>query len=147
MQDQMIALLGRMLGPTRARTAVQFLQFGVVGTIGFVVDTAVLYAGLALGLGLYGGRAISYLAAATCTWALNRAWTFRTAEQAPAAQQWAVFVLVNMLGFAFNYGTYAVLVASVPFVAAHPVLGVAAGSLAGMIGNFVLSRRYVFKAA
>ena len=146
MQDRLIAPLGRMLGPTRARMAVQFLQFGVVGTIGFVVDTAVLYAGLALGLGLYGGRGVSYLAAATTTWALNRAWTFRAAHQAPAARQWAVFVLVSLLGFACNYGTYAVLVASVPFVAAHPVLGVAAGSLAGMVGNFVLSRRYVFKA-
>jgi len=125
----------------------QFLQFGVVGTLGFMVDTAVLYAGLAMGLGLYGGRAMSYLVAASTTWALNRAWTFRTAERAPAARQWAVFVLVNLLGFACNYGTYAVLVASLPFVAAHPVLGVAAGSLAGMVGNFVLSRRYVFKAA
>jgi len=140
-----LPLLERVLGPARARLALQFLQFGVVGTIGFVVDTAVLYGGLALGLGLYGGRALSYVAAATTTWALNRAWTFRSADQAPAARQWAVFVLVNLLGFACNYGTYALLVAGVPFVAAHPVLGVAAGSLAGMVGNFVLSRRYVFR--
>jgi putative flippase GtrA len=142
-----LPLLERFLGPARARLALQFLQFGVVGTIGFVVDTAVLYGGLALGLGLYGGRALSYLAAATTTWALNRAWTFRSADQAPAARQWAVFVLVNLLGFACNYGTYALLVAFVPLVAAHPVLGVAAGSLAGMVGNFVLSRRYVFRNA
>jgi len=140
-------LLERFLGPARARLALQFLQFGMVGTIGFVVDTAVLYAGLALGLGLYGGRALSYVAAATTTWALNRAWTFRAADRTPAARQWAVFVLVNLLGFACNYGTYAVLVASLPVVAAHPVLGVAAGSLAGMVGNFVLSRRYVFRNA
>jgi len=140
-------LLERFLGPARARLALQFLQFGMVGTIGFVVDTAVLYAGLALGLGLYGGRALSYVAAATTTWALNRAWTFRAADRTPAARQWAVFVLVNLLGFACNYGTYAVLVASMPVVAAHPVLGVAAGSLAGMAGNFVLSRRYVFRNA
>ncbi len=140
-------LLERFLGPVRARLALQFLQFGMVGTIGFVVDTAVLYAGLALGLGLYGGRALSYVVAATTTWALNRAWTFRAADRTPAARQWAVFVLVNLLGFACNYGTYAVLVASLPVVAAHPVLGVAAGSLAGMVGNFVLSRRYVFRNA
>jgi len=140
-------LLVRFLGPARARLAMQFLQFGVVGTIGFLVDTAVLYAGLALGLGLYGGRAVSYLAAATTTWALNRAWTFRTADRAAPARQWAVFLAVNLLGFACNYGTYALLVAGVPLVAANPVLGVAAGSLAGMVGNFVLSRRYVFRNA
>lgn len=140
------ALIAR-LGPERRAGVMQFLRFGVVGTAGFVVDTAVLYAGLALGLGLYSGRAISYLAAATTTWALNRAWTFRTASHVPMARQWALFLLVNLIGFACNYGTYALLVAGVPLVAAHPVLGVAAGALAGMVGNFWLSRRFVFNAA
>jgi putative flippase GtrA len=118
----------------------------VVGTIGFVVDTTVLYAGLALGLGLYGGRAVSYLVAATTTWALNRLWTFRGRGDGPVHQQWALFLLVNLIGFAMNYGTYAALIEFVPMVAAHPVLGVAAGAIAGMFGNFVLSRQLVFRA-
>lgn len=140
--------LAAVLGPERSRTAAQFGRFGVVGTVGFVVDTATLYAALALGLGLYSGRAVSYLVAATTTWALNRAWTFSdSARDAGAARQWALFLLVNLVGFAFNYGTYAALVAFVPLVAAHPVIGVAAGALAGMVGNFVLSRRLVFRAA
>ena len=133
------------LGPERFQLLMEFLRFGVVGTIGFVVDTAVLYAGLAIGLGLYGGRAVSYLAAATTTWALNRLWTFRGRGDGPLHQQWALFLLVNLLGFAMNYGTYAALIAFVPMVAAHPVLGVAAGALAGMFGNFVLSRQLVFR--
>ena len=54
--------------------------------------------------------------------------------------------MVNLVGFAMNYGTYAALIAFVPMVAAHPVLGVAAGAIAGMFGNFVLSRRLVFHA-
>jgi hypothetical protein len=46
-----------MIGAARFGVLVEFLRFGVVGTIGFVVDTAVLYAGLALGLGfMAGGR-------------------------------------------------------------------------------------------
>lgn len=143
------ALIAR-LGPERSQGLLQFLRFGVVGTVGFLVDTAVLYAGLALGLGLYSGRAVSYLAAATTTWALNRAWTFRDAGReagrAQVARQWALFLAVNLVGFACNYGTYAALIAFVPLVAAHPVLGVAAGALAGMVGNFWLSRRFVFKA-
>jgi putative flippase GtrA len=125
----------------------QFLRFGVVGTIGFLVDTAVLYGALAVGFGLYGGRAISYLVAASTTWALNRAWTFRGQGEGPALRQWAVFLLVNLVGFACNYGTYAALVATVSFVAQHPVLGVAAGSIAGLTGNFLLSRRFVFGGA
>jgi putative flippase GtrA len=134
------------LGPARFHLLMEFLRFGVVGTIGFVVDTAVLYAGLAVGLGLYGGRALSYLVAASTTWALNRLWTFRGRGDGSAHRQWALFLVVNLVGFAMNYGTYAVLIAFVPMVAAHPVLGVAAGALAGMFGNFVLSRRLVFRA-
>jgi putative flippase GtrA len=61
-------------------------------------------------------------------------------------RQWALFLALNLIGFACNYGTYAALVAGVPLVARNPVLGVAAGSLAGMIGNFLLSRRFVFGA-
>lgn len=124
----------------------QFLRFGVVGTVGFVVDSAVLLGMMAAGLGPYGGRIVSYLVAASTTFALNRAWTFRTARRdAPVAAQWGRFVLLNLAGFAANYGTYAALVAGVPLVAANPVLGVAAGSLAGMFINFGLSRRFVFQ--
>lgn len=148
MSDQAIASrLVKLIGRDRTRTLLQFLRFGVVGTVGFVVDTAVLYAGLAAGLGLYGGRALSYLVAASTTWALNRAWTFRGQGEGPAMRQWALFVVLNLVGFAFNYGTYAALVASVALVAQHPVIGVAAGSLAGMMGNFLLSRRFVFGGA
>jgi len=129
------------------RLAGQFLRFGVVGTGGFLVDTALLYAALAAGAGLYGGRVLSYVGAASFTFALNRAWTFRGARHAHAGRQWALFLLVNLIGFALNYGTYAILVALVPVVAAHPVLGVAAGSVAGLGGNFLASRRFVFRGA
>jgi putative flippase GtrA len=143
--DRLADRTADLIGASRWATAVQFLRFGVVGTIGFMVDTAVLYGGLALGLGLYSGRAVSYLAAVTTTWALNRAWTFRGRSSGPVAREWALFALLNLVGFACNYGTYAALVAFVPLVAANPVIGVAAGSLAGMFGNFLLSRRYVFR--
>lgn len=124
----------------------QFLRFGVVGTVGFLVDATVLLGMLALGLGPYGGRVVSYLAAASTTFALNRAWTFSSANRdAPVAAQWGRFVLLNLVGFCANYGTYAALIATVPLVAQYPVLGVAAGSLAGMFINFGLSRQFVFR--
>src|SRR3954469_10325600 len=53
------------LGPDRVRLAIELLRFGVVGVVGFVVDAAVLIAGIALGLGPWFGRALSYLVAAT----------------------------------------------------------------------------------
>jgi len=124
----------------------EIFRFGVVGTVGFIADAAVLTMGLYAGTGPWIGRVLSYLAAATVTFGLNRAWTFRTADRSrPMAHDWSLFLLVNLVGFACNYGAYAALIAGVPLVRELPVLGVAAGSLAGMIGNFLLSRRYVFR--
>ncbi len=133
------------LGPDQMRLAGEFLRFGVVGVAGFVVDATVLTCALAMDLGPWIGRALSYLAAASTTFALNRAWTFRGARPgARPVRQWALFLLVNLVGFASNYGTYAALISTVPFVARNPVVGVAAGSLAGLMGNFLLARRFVF---
>ena len=50
--DRIDRLLTRLLGPRLAALAWEFLRFGTVGTIGFIVDTAVLYGALALGAGL-----------------------------------------------------------------------------------------------
>ena len=127
--------------------ATEFLRFGVVGTAGFVVDAVVLMGAIALGAGPWLGRVVSYIAAATATYLLNRAWTFRAAERGARVRQWALFLAVNLVGFACNYGTYAVLIASSALVARNPVLGVAAGSLAGLVWNFMLVRRYVFRQA
>ena len=139
--------LSNRLSPAQAKLLAELLRFGVVGTVGFLVDTLTLYLALALGAGLYGGRVLSYLTAASANWILNRAWTFRQADRSQPGRQWLLFLLVNLLGFALNYGTYALLVRHWPMAAAYPVIAVAAGSIAGLTGNFVLSRRFVFKAS
>ncbi len=126
-------------------TTKQFLRFGIVGVGGLIVDTAVLYTALyGLGFGLYAGRVVSYLAAATFTWACNRRFTFTHADPAPAFVQWLKFLLANGIGAVVNYATYAALVTWVPLVAEYPVIGVAAGSIAGLAFNFTASKRWVF---
>ena len=120
----------KYLSAAHRRLVGEIVRFGVVGVAGFVVDAGVLTLGLRAGTGLWIGRMISYVAAATVTFGLNRAWTFRTADRSrPVARDWSVFLLVNLVGFACNYGTYAALIASVPLVRELPVLGVAAGAL------------------
>jgi putative flippase GtrA len=82
----------------------QFLSFAVVGVAGFIVDTIALYAALGLGLGLYGGRAVSFLVAATFTWAMNRRFTFPARDRERPARQWLKFLAANSLGAVVNYG-------------------------------------------
>jgi putative flippase GtrA len=123
---------------------VQFLMFGTVGTLGFLVDTAVVYA-LRGAVGLYWAGVCSFLVAATCTWACNRAWTFRGRGSGPAHRQWAHFVAVNSLGFVLNRGAYFLLVASFAVCARQPILATAAGAVTGMFLNFTLSLRLIFR--
>ena len=126
--------------------ACQFLRFSIIGVVGFVVDAATLtLVTKGLGLGLYVGRVISFLVAATATWALNRRFTFITVDTRPLVVQWLRFVSANAIGGAANYATYAVLVSLVPFVTAQPVWGVAAGSFAGLIFNFTINKFWVFR--
>ena len=113
--------------------------------MGFLVDTAVVYA-TARPLGLYGAGAFAYAVAVTTTWWLNRVWTFRESNASgPMHRQWLRFVVANMPGLCLNLGAYFTLVAAVPLCARFPVIAVAAGAVAGMTANFILSRRMVFQ--
>jgi putative flippase GtrA len=127
----------------------QFVRFGLVGAAGFLVDSAVLMLMLKVAhTGLYSSRVVSFLAAATFTWAANRVFTFRTVAgtDESAVAQWMRFVTVNALGGVVNFGSYALVVSQLAVGAKWPVIGVAVGSLTGMLFNFVLSRKLVFRA-
>jgi putative flippase GtrA len=124
----------------------QIVAFSAVGVMAFFVDAAVLYAGIALGLGLVGGRVVSYLAAVTVSWALNRYYTFSACSPQPLLAQWARFAFTQLSGATLNLGTYYLLLAIAhPVVVRWPVLAVAAGSLAGLSINFIVARLYVFR--
>jgi putative flippase GtrA len=124
-----------------------FIRFGAVGVIGFAADATILALGLSLGMGFYWGRACSYVAAASCTWAVNRSWTFHD-KSSRRARQWAQFLAANSVGGAVNYSVYALIVSHLggafPVL---PLLAVAAGSICGLAVNFFLSRHLVFARA
>jgi putative flippase GtrA len=125
---------------------IQFFKFGMVGVIGLFVDIGVLnFCMSVFGMGPYSGRLISFLMGASTTWICNRVFTFRGQGSGPAHVQWAKFVAVCVVGFAFNYGAYAVVISTIPFAYVHPWIGVAAGSIAGMFFNFYGARRMVFR--
>jgi putative flippase GtrA len=142
---------GDLTGPrTRSSrsTRQQLLRFTLVGAAGFLVDAgALMLATKALGLGLYSGRVFSYLCAATFTWICNRRFTFTSDEQDNRFIPWLRFLGANAIGGGVNYGVYAALVTFTAVGAAWPVIGVAAGSLAGLTFNFAASKFWVFKRA
>lgn len=127
------------------RVPISFVQFASVGAFGFLIDGAVLQIFVSLaGVDPFRARAISYLAAATGTWWLNRRITFRGQTSKDPLREWARFLLVNGLGGTINYGLYAVLVIAWAPAQLAPVMAAFAGSAAGLLVNFQMSRRYAF---
>ncbi len=124
----------------------QFLLFCIAGGIGFVVDATVVQALVSLAGGdPYVSRLASFLCAATATWLFNRHYTFAGHRHYSLLGEWARYLLAMSGGFAVNYGTYAALLLAFPLVHQYPVIGVAAGSLAGMAVNYASSRLWIYR--
>ncbi len=123
----------------------QFLRFGVVGCLGFIWDTSIVY--LTKGtFGVLPAMMVSFVIAATLNWGMNRAWTFRhTPCDHSLPRQWALYMVANSLGFVLNRGTAAVLVVMFVGCREQPILALVAGAAAGLAANFTLSQRFVFR--
>jgi putative flippase GtrA len=124
----------------------QFVQFGAVGTVGFLVDNAFVYtAHFVFGVGLILAGILSFFVAGSCNWFLNRIWTFKGASRGRIHYEWLRYLATNAAGFILNRGVYIALIATSTLCNLHPVLALAAGSIGGLGVNFMMSRRVVFR--
>lgn len=123
----------------------QFVKFCVGGGLALLVDAGVLQGIVSLGLDPYTGRLLSFLCAVTTTWWFNRTYTFAGNASSRRLLEWGRYVTSQVGGGAVNYAIYVVLLYAVAEVQRWPVLGVAAGSVGGLLVNFMLARRYVFR--
>lgn len=123
----------------------ELVLFGLAGGIGFVVDAGVLYL-LKASLGLYFGRVLSFLCAVLTTWVINRHLTFnQRASGLSLKREFSGYLGLMLGGGVVNYTSYALLVYFFEFVARQPVWGVAVGSCAGMLVNWLLARFFIFR--
>lgn len=121
------------------------LLFGVAGIVGLVVDMAVL-ALLRDLLGVYGARLVSFWAAATSTWLLNRSLAF--SDRAASMGLWGEYVRYMGLmlgGGTVNYATYSLLAWKFSQAPLWLMLYVAAGSLAGMTVNYLSTNLWLYR--
>jgi putative flippase GtrA len=127
------------------KPATQACIFAIAGAVGFLVDAGILYLTKAQ-LGLYGGRALSFVCAASTTWVINRTVTFAGHHSGkPLLQEYLSYLLLMCGGGIVNYGAYAAGILVSPTVKTHPVIGIAMGSLAGLAVNFVSSKFLLFQ--
>ena len=97
------------------------------------------------GVGLILAGILSFFVAGTSNWFLNRMWTFRGASKGRVHYEWLRYLATNAAGFVLNRGVYIALIATSTLCNLHPVLALAAGSIAGLGVNFMMSRRIVFR--
>ncbi len=116
------------------------LLFCVSGGLALLVDIGVLYA-LKAWAGYYLARALSFVCAATFTWLFNRSLTFKGPREGSLAREYFAYLSSMAVGGAVNYGVYVLSLAVSPVVQDQPAIGVALGSLAGLVFNFWSARR------
>lgn len=134
----------------RAILASRFLRFGIVGGVGFVIDTSVFVLLNELcGASPYVARAFSILTAMVGTWLGNRTLTF--ADRAASGKrgilrEWLKFAGANAIGNCLNYASFSALVALAPPPFNNRYLALVAGTAMGLLFNFTLSKNFVFRA-
>jgi len=126
------------------RSLDQFGRFVVAGLVGLAIDIAVLYGALALGAGWIGARLLSFLAAATGTWAINRRYTFEMT--ASPWREWMRYLASMAGGMLLNFGVYSLALALSPRAYWAPGFAVMCGSLSAMLVNFLSAKFIVFKS-
>ena len=132
--------------PVQRALSGQLWRFAVSGVLGLAVDTAVLYALMALGLGFAWARVLSFLAAATFTWAFNRRHTFASEQaRAPSWSEWLRYLAAMALGGVVNYAVSLAAYKTSDTVQTFPVLALMLGSVVGMTLNFVSARYLLFR--
>ena len=96
----------------------------------------------------YSGAGLSWFFAATFTWIGNRYFTFRATRAHGlfgAAGEWLRFLAANAVGGLVNVGTSIALKHWGPAPLNNPYVALMCGVLVGLVFNFTLSRKVVFK--
>ncbi|MDA1069043.1 MAG: GtrA family protein [Verrucomicrobia bacterium] len=133
-------------------TKATFVRFAGVGATISIIDVAVLYLLLGLGLNEYLGRTISLSMSMAAGYALNRYFTFHHMETGRAL--WHSLLRhysVHSIGGVINMAVFAIVLlvgqamgGEVEASATLPLLGVWIGGMAGMTFNFFFSKKLVF---
>jgi len=126
----------------------QFICFGFIGSIGFLVDGGVLtllnsYAGVDLVL----SRLCSFSIAVTVTWLLNRHLTFNDVKNKRMLHEWTRYAALNGIGAVINMAIFLWLIFQYEVFAATPLVPLAIASAIALGFNFVVSKYLVFQGS
>lgn len=117
------------------RLVAQLARFGVVGAVGFVVDTGIFNLLRATVLspdevhsGPFWAKVVSTIVAIFVNWMGNRYWTFREQRRAVATREGIEFVVVSLGGMVISLGCLGI---------SHYALGLTSALADNISGNVI----------
>lgn len=123
----------------------QILRFGVVGSVGFIVDASLLWLFMSLGFNPYLGRLMSFPTALIVTWILNHKWTFGATQDSHRKGHFQRYVAVQLTGMFINYSTYSLVLMTFGTDDLTVFAALVSGSFVGMFINFCGARYIAFR--
>jgi putative flippase GtrA len=126
----------------------RILRFGIVGVAGAALHMGGFWlAQRFLGLGNSAAWTLSFLAAATSTWFMNRRFTFQDRANENQRDEWLGYLTVAAFGAAAHFLTFHGVIRLIPLFAQHPALAIIPGSLASFIVTYAGASAFVFRKA
>ena len=117
-----------------------FARFCIVGSIGFVIDVSILQLlVIFFDTDPYIARFLSFLAAASATWVMNRIYTYKVLKGI-THKEWLTYISFMAFGGVVNYCTYVLVINYIHLEKNQLWLGVLAGSVSGLFFNFMTSK-------
>ena len=121
-------------------------RFFIVGSIGFFVDGGILTVLHSIfEFSLLQARLVSFAAAVTMTWYLNRKHTFTDSRDSRAVREWTRYAVVNGIGAMLNLGIFLWLVYRFNVLASWPIVPLAMAASIALVFNFFASRHLAFR--
>lgn len=135
----------RRLAVFKYRNWAHFVQFGLVGFSGTIVNLVALTVLVHLGVPLRLAVALAIFISMCTNFVLNRRYTFEYARQGSWLHQLAGFIAASSVGAVVNYATVLALLHGWPVLERAPQVAAIVGILAGLVFNFFASRYVVFR--
>lgn len=124
----------------------QLITFGIVGSIGFIVDALVLLFLVHVEhWDIVYARINSFLIAVFITWILNRYFTFSTKTvQINKPKEYLYYLTIQSIGAGINFGIFMLLINFFSFLKSWLIIPLAIGSIVAMFFNFFMIKRNVY---
>jgi putative flippase GtrA len=121
------------------------IVYASVSLLGFAIDATILHGLIWAGVAPAWARVGSLFCAMQVTFLVNGLFVFRSLDLARPWRQWVGYMTSNGVGNFFNYWIFVTLVSTHWPVVSTPMFGIAVGSIAAWMINYLSTRLLVFR--